>query len=156
MFGEENHLTSAIKNQLVLEFPSMAENVGVARVAVAAFAAQLDFSLDEIEDIKIAVSEAVTNAVVHGYRDRPGLVRVAAMLTSDELVVEVADRGKGIADVKKAQEPTFSTDPERLGLGLSFINSLMDKIELRSTPGQGTLVRMSKKPQQTASTAGKV
>ena len=130
-----------------LEIASLPDNVGVARVAIASFASQLDFTLSEVDEIKVAVSEAVTNAVIHGYRDCPGLVRITAVARGDELEITVEDEGSGIPDVEAARQPSFSTDPDRMGLGFVFMESFMDELEVASRPGEGTRVRMVKRPQ---------
>ncbi|EKP93860.1 anti-sigma F factor [Thermaerobacter subterraneus DSM 13965] len=131
---------------LELRLSSQAENVGVARVAVAAFAAQLPFTLSELEEIKVAVSEAVTNAVVHGYGHDHGVVTVRAGHDGRRLWVEVADSGRGIADIEQARQPAFSTDPERMGMGFAFMEAFMDQVDVESVPGAGTTVRMYKRP----------
>lgn len=133
-----------IKNQLIMEFSSNSENVGVARVAAASFAAQADFTLDAIEEIKVAVSEAVTNAIVHGYRQRAGLVKMILTLYEDRLELVIADNGVGIADVEQVRQPSYSTDPERMGLGFAFMESFTDKLEVTSAVGKGTVVKMIK------------
>ncbi len=141
-------------NKAVLEFSSRAENVAFARVAVAAFASQLDFTLSDLEEIKVAVSEAVTNAIVHGYGNKPeNMVRLELTIQEEYLEIKVIDRGKGIDDVAKALEPAYSTDPERMGLGFSFMQSFMDRFAVDSQPGRGTRVIMSRKagaPQKAA------
>jgi len=132
-------------NQMKLEFLSIPSNVAFARVAVAAFASQLDYTLTDLDEIKVAVSEAVGNAIIHGYENAPDkFVRVYAALTEDYLEIRVEDDGKGIDDVKKALQPAFSTDPERLGLGFVFIQSFMDDLKVESRPGSGTIVTMRK------------
>ncbi|MEW6521951.1 MAG: anti-sigma F factor [Bacillota bacterium] len=132
---------------MILELPSREDNVALARVVVGAFAARLDFTLAEIEEIKVAVSEAVTNAVVHGYRESPGVVRIQAHVDDGRLVVSVSDRGVGIEDIAQAREPAFSTVPERMGMGFAFMESFSDELSVESMPGQGTTVRMTKRPQ---------
>lgn len=146
------HGASAVANTVHLEFPSLPENVGFARAAVALFASRLDFTLDELEEIKVAVSEAVSNVVVHAYPEGPGPVRVEATVTPQgELVVRVADQGRGIEDVARACEASFTTRPgEHLGLGLTFINEYADRLEVNSAPGQGTVVTFTKRPQMAA------
>ncbi|OAT86460.1 anti-sigma F factor [Desulfotomaculum copahuensis] len=135
-------------NQLKMEFSSRPENVAFARVAVAAFAAQLDFTLNDLEEIKVAVSEAVANAIIHGYGNSPdGIVRVGAVITDRMLEVRVEDDGRGIADVKRALQPSFSTDPDRMGLGFVFMQSFMDRVQVESAAGKGTRVIMSKVPE---------
>ena len=130
-----------------LEFYSRSENVAFARAAAAVFASRLDFTLDEIEEIKVATSEAVSNAVVHGYPHRPGLIRLILDVEGGALVVTVEDDGVGIDDVQWAQEPAHTTVPEeRMGLGLVFIHEYMNDVQIRSKPGHGTQLRMVKRP----------
>lgn len=132
-------------NTLRLEFPALPANVAVARVCVAVFASQLDPTVSDLDDVKLAVSEAVTNAVVHAYEDGRGTVRVTATLAGDNLIVTVEDDGRGIADVARARQPAFSTDPERMGLGFAFMDSSMDEVEVDSAPGRGTRVTLKKR-----------
>lgn len=129
-----------------LHLPSLPENVGIARVAVAAFAGQLPFTLSEIEEIKVAVSEAVTNAIVHGYGHPHGIVTVRAEHNGSRLLVVVRDRGRGIEDVEQARRPAFSTDPERMGMGFAFMEAFMDEVGVESAVGEGTTVRLYKRP----------
>lgn len=136
--------TANVKNFLTMSFYSHSENVGMARVVAAAFAAQADFTLNTLEEIKVAVSEAVTNAIVHGYAARDGMVEMTISLYDDRLEFVVADHGCGIADIAQARQPSFSTDPERMGLGFAFMESFMDKLEVTSVVGQGTVVTMCK------------
>jgi stage II sporulation protein AB (anti-sigma F factor) len=134
-----------VLNRFRLEFPSRAENVSLARVAVVAFAAQLDPTIEELDDIKGAVSEAVTNGIIHGYDASPeGSIVVEAVLYGDAIEICIEDSGKGIKDVPQAMEPDFSSDPERLGLGFSFMQSFMDSVQVDSAPGRGTRVIMRK------------
>lgn len=132
------------QNEMRLEIMSRPENVGLARVAVAAFAGQLDFTLGDLEEIKVAVSEAVSNSVLHAYEDPTGRIEVTVRIDGPVLEIVVEDWGKGIPDVDEARQPAFSTDPERMGLGFVFIESFMDEVEVRSQPGAGTVVRMRK------------
>lgn len=134
-------------NEMVLEFDSKSENEGFARVAVAAFASQLDPTLEEIEDIKTAVSEAVTNSIIHGYENRQGKVRMECKLQNGELFVTVTDKGKGIENIEQAMEPLFTTKPEleRSGMGFVFMDVFMDALEVLSIPGEGCTVKMRKK-----------
>jgi len=137
-----------IKNQMRLEFLSVPENEGFARVAVSAFAVQLDPTLDILADIKTAVSEAVTNAIVHGYGERKGLVAITALMREDGLLeIAVSDQGRGIADIDQAMQPFFTTQPdkERSGMGFSVMQTFMDKIQVESILGAGTTVRMEKR-----------
>ncbi|MFX4260940.1 anti-sigma F factor [Pelotomaculum propionicicum] len=132
-------------NQMRLEFLSIPANVAFARVTVAAFASQLDFTLADLEEIKVAVSEAVGNSIIHGYEHAPDrFVRVYAALTLDTLEIRVEDDGIGIVDIDRALQPAFSTDAERLGLGFVFMQSFMENFRVESTPGRGTTVMMSK------------
>ena len=136
-------------NYITLEFLSHSANEGFARGAVACFAAQLDPTLEEVDDVKTAVSEAVTNAVIHGYRGGRGTIYLdlTADLEERVLTVAVEDRGVGIADVKQAMEPMFTTDPEgeRSGMGFSFMEAFMDDLEVLSVVGEGTTIIMKKK-----------
>ena len=138
-----------IINEMKLEFMGVPENEGFARVAVSAFAVQLDPTLDVLADIKTAVSEAVTNAIVHGYADAPGgVVTVAAALRDDGmLALEITDKGKGIDDIDRAMQPFFTTQPEkeRSGMGFSVMQTFMDKVTVESKIGEGTTVRMQKR-----------
>ncbi|MGB4682570.1 MAG: anti-sigma F factor [Firmicutes bacterium] len=129
-----------------LEIESLSENESFARVVVAAFAARLDPTLEEISDIKTAVSEAVTNAIIHAYEDRVGLISVRAYIDGNVLTVEVEDWGVGIEDVEKARQPLYTSKPEleRSGMGFTIMENFMDKLTVRSAPGQGTLVTMVK------------
>ena len=135
-------------NQVSLVFPSRSANESFARSAAAAFAAQLDPTLDELGDVKTAVSEAVTNAIIHGYRGERGVVYmdITADVEERELTVQVKDTGVGIPDVKQAMEPMFTTDPEgeRSGMGFSFMEAFMDQVDVQSQPGEGTVVIMKK------------
>lgn len=132
-------------NRMKLEFLSLPSNVAFARVAAGAFASQLDFTLNDLEEIKVAVSEAVTNAIIHGYGSRPDkTVTLTAEIRKDTLVLVVEDLGKGIEDVEKALQPASSTDPERMGLGFSFMQSFSDSLVVDSRPGAGTRVTMTR------------
>ena len=138
-----------IINQMKLEFMGVPENEGFARVAVSAFAVQLDPTLDVLADIKTAVSEAVTNAIVHGYADATGGVVTVTAALRDDGVLELAviDKGKGIDDIDRAMQPFFTTQPEkeRSGMGFSVMQTFMDKVTVESKPGEGTVVRMQKR-----------
>ncbi|WP_073239502.1 anti-sigma F factor [Desulforamulus putei] len=134
-----------ILNRCTLEFTSIPENVAFARVAVAAFASQLDCTLPELEEIKVAVSEAVGNAIIHGYRNRQDkTVRVNVTIYKEGLEIRVEDSGAGIADIDLAMQPAYSTDPERMGLGFVFMQSFSDRLQVDSSPGKGTTVTMFK------------
>lgn len=137
-----------IINEMKLKIPGKSVNEGFARSAVAAFAAQLDPTVAEIADIKTAVSEAVTNCIVHAYRDTIGTIYIEARVLENRIfVIKIKDRGCGIADVKQAMEPLFTTAPgeERAGLGFSVMESFMDNVTVRSTLGKGTVVTLTKK-----------
>lgn len=131
---------------MVLEILNLPANVGVARVAVGAFASALDFTLAELDEIKVAISEAVTNAVVHAYAGEPGIIRLEARVEGNQLTVIVTDRGGGIPDVSLARRASYSTDPERMGLGFVFMESFMDRLEVESGPS-GTKITMVKAAQ---------
>lgn len=136
------------ENQMELTFPSQSRNEGFARAAVAAFAAQLDPNLDELGDIKTAVSEAVTNCIVHAYPDAIGPVTLSIAVYPERLVkITVTDKGIGIPDVEKAMEPLFTTGnpEERSGLGFAVMQSFMDKVKVSSQPGKGTRVVLTKR-----------
>ena len=131
-------------NYTILEFPSRSANEGFARGAVACFAAQLDPTLDEVNDIKTAVSEAVTNAIVHAYPDTLGkVVLKLRILPGQALEISVRDWGVGIEDVEQARTPLFTTgSDERSGMGFTIMESFMDTVKVRSKPGKGTTVIM--------------
>ena len=136
------------KNEMETTFLSVAENESFARVVIAAFAVQLSPTVSEIADIKTAVSEAVTNAIVHGYEGSIGMVTLRAAIDDrSTITVEVRDSGRGIADVPKAMEPFFTTHPEqeRSGMGFAVMQTFMDDVDVESAPGKGTIVRMSKR-----------
>ena len=134
-------------NEVTLAFPSRSSNEGFARAAVSCFAAQMDPTLNELEDIKTAVSEAVTNAIVHAYPDRLGKVALKLRLKEGGILeILVRDWGVGIADVEQARTPLFTTgSEERSGMGFTIMESFMDKLNVRSMPGKGTTVVMRKK-----------
>ena len=134
-------------NEVLLEFPSRSSNEGFARAAVACFAAQMDPTLNELEDIKTAVSEAVTNAIVHAYPDAIGKVAVRARICPGNVLERtVKDHGRGIADVEKAREPLYTTGgEERSGMGFTIMESFMDRLTVKSTPGRGTTVTMRRR-----------
>jgi stage II sporulation protein AB (anti-sigma F factor) len=135
------------KNFLQLEIPSKSENESLARVVVAALAAQLDPTIDELNDVKTAVSEAVTNAVIHGYEGREGIIVIKAELYDSELVVEVEDRGVGIKNLEQAREPLFTTRPaeERSGMGFTIMENFMDRVDVITEEKVGTRVIMRRK-----------
>jgi len=134
-------------NEMTLEFPSRSSNEGFARAAVACFAAQMDPTLNELEDIKTAVSEAVTNAIVHAYPDTIGKVLVKARICAGNVLeLTVKDHGRGIVDVEQARRPMYTTGgQERSGMGFPIMESFMDKLTVKSVTGRGTAVVMKKK-----------
>lgn len=140
-------------NYIKLEFPSKSSNEAFARTAAAAFAAQLDPTLEELGDIKTAVSEAVTNSIVHAYPDSLGRIAMRLrIIKGSTLEISVRDWGRGIADVEQAMTPLFSTGgEERSGMGFTIMGSFMDKLKVRSSPGRGTTVTMQRliSPRQT-------
>jgi len=135
------------ENHVTLEFPSASANEGFARAAAACFAAQLDPTLEELNDVKTAVSEAVTNAIVHAYPDTLGKIVMRLRLKEDHsLEIVVKDWGVGIADVEQARAPLFTTgSEERSGMGFTIMESFMDSVKVRSTPGKGTTVTLRRK-----------
>ena len=136
-----------IENQVTLDFPSRSANEGFARTAAACFAAQLDPTLEEVNDIKTAISEAVTNAIVHAYPDTLGKVVLKLRIREGHVLeIVVKDWGVGIADVEQARTPLFTTgNEERSGMGFTIMESFMDTLKVRSAPGRGTTVTMARK-----------
>lgn len=133
-------------NEMELIFDSLSANEGFARVAVAAFMTQLNPTVEEVADVKTAISEAVTNAVIHGYENEIHKIFIRCNIKEETIYIEVEDQGKGIEDVKKAMEPLFTTKPEmdRSGMGFSFMEAFMDHICVESVQGEGTTVKMQK------------
>ena len=136
-----------IENQVTLEFPSRSANEGFARACAACFAAQLDPTLDEVADIKTAVSEAVTNAIVHAYPEELGVVTMRLRILEGRIFeVTVKDKGVGIPDVDQARQPLYTTgDDSRSGMGFTIMESFMDSLRVRSLPGKGTTVTLRKR-----------
>ncbi len=134
-------------NRMKIEFDSKSANEAFARVVVAAFAAQLDPTLEELADLKTAVSEAVTNAIIHGYEQKTGTIYMESALYPDSIEVSVQDYGVGIEDIEKAKVPTFTSKPEleRSGMGFCVMESFMDSLFIESAPGKGTKITMTKK-----------
>ena len=135
-----------MKNEMTLAFDSISENEAFARVAVAAFVTQLNPTLEEVADIKTAVSEAVTNAIIHGYPDGVHTVIVRCRTEDQTVQVQVIDEGVGIADIHQAMEPLYTSRPkqERSGMGVMFMEAFMDEVQVESEPGLGTTVTMRK------------
>ena len=136
-----------IKNWMQLEFQAISENEQLARIAVASFITPLNPTLEELADVKTAVSEAVTNAIIHGYEEKEGVVYLRCRLNGDLLEVEIEDKGMGIDNIEQAMEPMFTTKPDkdRSGMGFSFMEAFMDELDVTSIPGAGTTVIMKKK-----------
>lgn len=135
-----------IDNKMSLEFMSKSTNESFARAAVAAFVAQLDPTLEEIADIKTAVSEGVTNAIIHGYRASCGTVHIDCTIIEKTITIKITDKGQGIENVTEAMQPLYTGAPEqeRSGLGFTVMETFMDTLEVESTPGVGTSVCMTK------------
>lgn len=133
-------------NEMKLEFSSHSENESFARTVVTAFIARMDPTLEELADVKTAVSEAVTNAIIHGYEKNPGKVTIYGKIEENTIYLEISDTGEGISDITKAMEPLYTSKPEldRSGMGFAFMEAFMDDVEVDSAPGQGTTVRMIK------------
>ena len=133
-------------NSIRLVFPSRSANEGFARITAAAFAAQLDPTMEELSEIKTAVSEAVTNSIIHGYGDTIGKITLTGKLYSGKLVLQIKDRGRGIEDIPQAMEPLFTTgnQEERSGMGFTIMETFMDKVKVTSRPGNGTTVTFTK------------
>lgn len=133
-------------NEMKLSFASRSENEALARVCVASFVAQLDPDLNDISEVKTAVSEAVTNSIIHGYEGKEGIVSLSCALRERELFIEISDNGIGIEDVEKAREPLFTTksELERSGMGFTIMEAFMDEISVSSNAENGTVVKMRK------------
>lgn len=138
-----------LTNQFKMQFQSIPANIAFARVAVAAFASQRDFTLNDLEEVKVAVSEAITNSIVHGYNNNSTrLIDLMVTLTAAGIEIEIIDQGQGIADIEQAMQPAYSTTTDRMGLGFVFMQSFMDDLSVQSTVDQGTTVKMYKKLKQ--------
>ena len=137
-----------LDNKISIEFQSLSQNEGFARVAVSAFIAQLDPTIDEMADVKTAVSEAVTNSIIHGYENKKdGIIPIEACISGNNVTIKIVDFGKGMTDVEKAMEPLYTSRPdlERSGMGFTVMETFMDTLEVTSEEGKGTTVIMSKK-----------
>ncbi len=134
------------ENEMKLEFTSKSSNEAFARIAVAAFVSQLDPTIEELADIKTAVSEAVTNSIIHGYENKQGIVKICGKLKDNKIILEISDSGKGIENIDVAKEPLYTTKPnlERSGMGFTIMESFMDKVEVESIVDVGTKVTMEK------------
>ena len=135
------------KNKMQLEILSKSNNEAFARITVAAFAAQLDPTIEEISDIKTAVSEAVTNSIIHGYENKEDIIKINAYIYDNTLRIEISDQGKGIEDIEIAKQPLYTTKPEleRSGMGFTIMDNFMDSLKVESVLGMGTKVTMEKK-----------
>jgi len=135
-----------MENIMKLEFANKSCNENLARIVAAAFVSVLDPTCEQLSEIKTAISEAVTNAIIHGYEDSLGMVRIDGKIIGNTVEFTVSDKGCGISDITKAMEPLYTGKPEleRSGLGFTIMESFMDKIEVKSTPGIGTSVKMKK------------
>ena len=133
-------------NEMKLEFVSKSSNEAFARISVAAFASQLDPSIDELADIKTAVSQAVTNCIIHGYENTMGIVKVECKLKNNWIEIQVSDSGKGIEDIELARRPLYTTKAnlERSGMGFTIMESFMDELKIESIPNMGTKITMKK------------
>lgn len=140
-------MKSIYDNEMKLEFSSKTENEAFARITVSAFASQLDPTIDEIADIKTAVSEAVTNSIIHGYDGEDGTVKIEARIFNNMLEIEIVDNGKGIENVDEAMKPLYTSKPnmERSGMGFTIMESFMDDLKVESSLGFGTKVTMKKR-----------
>lgn len=137
-----------MKNEIKVRFSALSENEGFARSVISAFIVQLNPTVTEMADVRTAVSEAVTNAIVHGYKSRDGFVEMVAKILSDsEVYIKISDKGCGIVDVEQAMQPMFTTDTdgERAGLGFAVMEAFMDTLKVKSTLDRGTTVTMKKK-----------
>lgn len=134
------------ENYMKLEIPSKSNNEAFARITVAAFAAQLDLTLEELADIKTVVSEAVTNCIIHGYENNEGIIKIQAKLIGNSIEIEISDAGKGIENIELAKEPLYTTKPEleRSGMGFTIMESFMDELKVESILGIGTKITMKK------------
>ena len=134
------------ENEMKLEFLSKSNNEAFARITVAAFASQLDPTIEELADIKTAVSEAVTNCIIHGYEDKEGIIKIVARLFANTIEIEIADTGKGIENIEIARKPLYTTKAnlERSGMGFTIMESFMDEVHIESVLGIGTKVVMKK------------
>ena len=139
-------MKSIYENYMKLEFASKSNNEAFARITVAAFVSQLDPTIEELADIKTAVSEAVTNCIIHGYEEKEGMVKVECKILDRTITIEISDTGKGIEDIETAKEPLYTSKPdlERSGMGFTIMESFMDEMKVESVLGLGTKVTMKK------------
>lgn len=139
-------MKNVYENKMNLEFLSKSSNEAFARITVASFASQLDPTIEQISDIKTAVSEAVTNCIIHGYENKTGIIKIECILYKNSIEITIIDNGKGIKDVEKAKEPLYTTKPEmeRSGMGFAIMESFMDELKVESVEQVGTKVFMKK------------
>src|SRR5574344_2878803 len=139
-------MKSTYENEMKLEFVSKSNNEAFSRISVAAFVASLDPTIEELADIKTAVSEAVTNCIIHGYEDKEGLVKVSCKIIGNSVIIEISDSGKGIQNIEMAKRPLYTSKPnlERSGMGFTIMESIMDEMHVESILGLGTKVTMKK------------
>ena len=139
-------MNKLLKNEMKIEFLSKSNNEAFARIAVAAFASQLDPTIEELADIKTAVSEAVTNSIIHGYEDTEGLIRIVCRIFANTIQIEISDTGKGIENIEIAKQPLYTSKPnlERSGMGFTIMESFMDEVAVESIANLGTKVTMKK------------
>lgn len=144
--GGKVYMKDISENEMKLEFLSKSNNEAFARVTVAAFVSQLDPTIEELSDIKTAVSEAVTNCIIHGYEDTEGVIKVRCKIFANSVHIEISDNGKGIQNIEEAKTPLFTTKPnlERSGMGFTIMESFMDDMKVESIVGLGTKVTMKK------------
>ena len=135
-----------VSNEMSITFPALSRNEAFARSVAAAFMVQLDPTIEELADIKTAVSEAVTNCIIHGYDDREGIVKIRAKILGNSLQIEISDNGKGIENINLAREPLYTSKPklERSGMGFTIMESFMDDVKIESIVGLGTKITMKK------------
>ena len=139
-------MENVYENKMKLEFLSKSSNEAFARITVATFASQLDPNIEEISDIKTAVSEAVTNSIIHGYEDKIGIIKIECTLFANSIEIQISDNGKGIENIEKAKEPLYTTKPEleRSGMGFTIMENFMDELKVESVVGVGTKITMKK------------
>lgn len=134
------------ENEMKLEFLSKSNNEAFVRITVAAFASQLDPTIEQLADIKTAVSEAVTNCIIHAYEEKEGIIKIVCKLFADSIVIEISDTGRGIENIEEAKKPLYTSKPnlERSGMGFTIMESFMDEMNVESVLGLGTKVTMKK------------
>ena len=139
-------MKETIENEMELQFISKSTNEAFARITVAAFASQLDPTIEELADIKTAVSEAVTNCIIHAYDNKQGIIKINAKLHENEIIINISDNGKGLENIDVAKEPLYTTKPnlERSGMGFTIMESFMDSMKIESIVGLGTKITLSK------------